>query len=90
MAVLLVTYALNNPSRDYSSLKNAIQTTANGWSHHIDNVWIVNTDLSASDFAHKLLPHILKNDRLLVVKITAEHQGWLPAEAWKWMNERQY
>jgi hypothetical protein len=26
-------------------------------------------------------------DRLLVVEIKANYQGWLPPDAWKWINE---
>lgn len=90
MPVLLVAHQLNNDAHDYAPLYEAIKTNANGWVHHITDAWIVNTALSANDFAHKLLPFILKSDRLLVVRITAEYQGWLPQEAWDWLNKAHY
>lgn len=90
MSVLLVTYSLKNQEHDYSSLFVSIKSNANGWWHYIDNVWLVNTPTSANDFADLLYPHLYKNDRLLVTRITAEHQGWLPKEAWDWINSRTY
>jgi hypothetical protein len=42
--------------------------------------------LSANDFAQQLDPHIETTDRLLVVGITGERQGWLPEKAWEWLN----
>ena len=27
------------------------------------------------------------NDRLLVIKVTGDYQGWLPEEAWKWIRK---
>ncbi len=90
MAVLLITYSLKTPNKDYSSLFEAIKATAAFWWHYIDDTWIVETNLSAEEFAHKLYPHFTRLDYLLVVKITREHQGWLPKDAWDWLNDRNY
>lgn len=90
MALLLVTYEHKSAGRDYTPFFEAIKTNANGWWHYLESVWIVNTDLSADAFAKKLFPHMTKSDRLLVVRVTREHQGWLTEDAWNWLNAASY
>ncbi len=90
MPVLLVTYTLRNEVKDYSPLFEAIKNGGTRWWHYIDTVWIVETTLTADQFAHKLYPFIEKPDYLLVVRIMNEHQGWLPKEAWDWINSLNY
>ena len=88
--MLIVNYALKNPLRDYTPLFEAIKSNSLQWWHYLDSTWIVNTNLSANDYTQRLLPHILTTDYLLVVRITGEHQGWLPKDAWDWLNDKQY
>ena len=91
MAILLITYKLNSkPSHDYAPLYDAIKKNCEKWWHYLEDVWIVSTPSTADQLAHKLYPFILKTDRLLVAKLAGQHQGWLPEDAWKWLNERQY
>jgi hypothetical protein len=90
MAVLLVAYQLKTVGKDYAPFHDTVQKTANGWCHYIDNVWIVNTHLTAHQFAEKLYPHMTKDDWLLVTRISAEYQGWLPKDAWDWLNTQIY
>jgi hypothetical protein len=90
MRVLLVTYTLRNQLKDYSSFYSAIKSNGTKWWHYIDAAWIVQTSLTADQFAHQLFPHIEKPDYLLVVRITGEHQGWLPKDAWDWINSLNY
>lgn len=90
MPVLLVNYALRNANKDYSNLFATIKNNSKKWWHYLDGTWIVDTNDSADAFAKKLYPFIEKSDGLLVVKITREHQGWLPKDAWDWLNDLIY
>lgn len=90
MSALLVTYSLNNKSKNYESLFTAIKSHSTRWFHYIDASWVVETNLSANDFAQQLYPYIETTDRLLVVGITGQHQGWLPEKAWEWLNSINY
>jgi len=90
MYALLVTYTLRNSLKDYSPLFNAIKSNSLKWWHYIDTAWIVQTNLTPDQFAHKLYPFIEKPDYLLVVRIHSEHQGWLPKDAWDWLNTLTY
>lgn len=90
MRLLLVTYVLNNPNKDYATFFDAINSNSSNWWHFLDHTWIVRTDKTADAFAKALYPTIVKNDLLLVIKISKEYQGWLPEEAWKWLNEQLF
>jgi hypothetical protein len=90
LSVLLVTYSLRNQEKDYSPLYNAIQKNTGWWWHYFDTVWIIESNTTADAFAKSLYGFIESTDHLLVVRITKEHQGWLPKEAWEWLNARTY
>ena len=90
MAMLLVTFESKTLGKDYSPLYKAITDSSLRWWHYMDNVWIVEANISADAYARKLFPYFTTNDRLLVVRITAESQGWLPKEAWDWLRSRNY
>lgn len=90
MAVLLVTYELNTPNKEYSQFFDTLKKTPRAWWHYLKDVWLVDTDISADGFAKVLYPHITQDDRLLITKLSGEHQGWLTQEAWDWINARKY
>jgi hypothetical protein len=90
VSVLIITYAHNNPQKDYAPFFDAVKGNCDYWWYYLNATWIVVTDHSANDFAKLLYPHIETTDRLLVAKLAGDHQGWLPEDAWKWLNEKQY
>ena len=83
--VYLITYDLNRPGQDYQKLYKAIEHLSNGYSHCLDSTWLINTDLDADKITRKLAPYIDKNDRMLVVKITQDYQGWLDKQHCDWI-----
>lgn len=88
MAVLLVTYDLKGSTRDYAPLHEAIKKDAIAWWHYLESVWLVNTTEGADALAKRLYPHITRDDRLLVIRVTNEYQGWLAKDAWDWLNSQ--
>ncbi len=90
MPVLLITYTLKNNEKDYSQLFEAIKNNSNGWWHYLKDAWIVNSSLDHQEYADRLYPFIEKTDYFLVVKITKNYQGWLPKDAWDWLNKLNY
>lgn len=75
----MIGYDLNREGQNYPELIEAIKALANGWWHHLDSTWIVNTNLTAAAVRDKLAAHIDANDELLVAKVSA------PA-AWRGFN----
>lgn len=90
MSILLVTYEHKTVGKDYTAFFDTLKSTPSKWWHYLESVWLVETTMTANDFARKLYPHITTTDRLLVIRVQREYQGWLTKEAWDWINKRQY
>jgi hypothetical protein len=88
--VLIINYALKNRSKDYTPLFNAIKGCGEWW-HFLDSTWIVNTAHSA-EIVGKFLNGFIDRDTdfLYVGQLKGTHQGWLPKDAWEWLNSKTY
>ena len=85
MAVYVVSYELRNTSLDYRNLFEELERSA-GWWHYLDNTWLVSTDESATQLYNRLAPYLDGGDSLLIVQAGRDVQGWLPDDAWKWIE----
>lgn len=84
--ILLITYDLKKPGKDYITLHNTIKTAPNWW-HHLESTWIIQTNESVDIWNGRLTKVIDQNDRLLIVDITRQsRQGWLTKDAWDWIR----
>ena len=85
--LVLITYDLKQPDRDYASLYESIKQCGNVWWHYLDSVWIIRTDLSPAQCFDRVHPNMDNNDYLFIVDITQRsRQGWLPTDAWEWIK----
>lgn len=88
--VLIINYALKNPAKDYGPLFAAIKNCGEWW-HFMESTWIVSTAHSAEIVGIHLNQYIdTKTDYLLVATLQQGAQGWLPPDAWNWLNKKQY
>ena len=86
--VYMITYDLNAPGKDYNGLYEAIKAASDGtWCHFWESSWLIRTGpISANGVFEKLKPHLDDNDRVLVVEVKNNKQGWLEAEHWDYIN----
>lgn len=85
--ILLISYDLKEPNRDYESLYEAIKNAGTSWWHYLESTWIINTNLPIDECSNLLHGAMDANDTLLIVDITGKaHQGWLPSKAWDWFS----
>ena len=87
--VLLISYDLNKPGQDYSSLYDELKSYGTWW-HHLDSTWLIQTNETPSQCSDRLKKHMDDNDNLLVIEVCKNYQGWLPEKAWDWLRERNY
>lgn len=87
MTVYCVSYDLNKAGQNYNALYEELKKAGTWW-HYLDSTWLIDTSLTAQSLSDRLLKHIDSNDRLLVIKVTRDYQGYLPKEAWDWINQR--
>lgn len=69
MKTYLITYDLHKPSQNYEGLYEAIKALANGWWHHVDSTWLVNSNLSAGEIRDSIMGKLDSNDELLVISV---------------------
>lgn len=86
--IYAVNYDLKNPGQDYTGLYQAIKSCG-AWWHYLGSTWLVDTNLDADGIWTRLEEHFDESDRALVIRVTANYQGWLPKNAWQWINERR-
>jgi hypothetical protein len=85
--IYAINYDLKRPGQNYDSLYAAIKGCGVWW-HYLGSTWLVDTNLSAEGIWNRLAPVVDKNDRVLVIGVTKDKQGWLSQEAWDWINAR--
>jgi len=75
MKTYLISYDLHRPGQKYDELYEAIKNLGT-WSHCLDSVWIIKTDLSATQIRDSLSPQLDGSDSLLVV-LLAGGGAWI-------------
>lgn len=85
--IYAINYDLKRPGQNYEALYEAIRSCG-AWWHHLGSTWLVDTSLNAKGIWDRLAPHVDKNDFVLVIGVTGDYQGWLPKDAWEWLNSR--
>lgn len=88
--ILLISYDLKSPDKDYASLYEAIKNSAKSWWHYLESVWIVRTDLDPNSYYERVKPYFDEDDSFFIVDITEQkRQGWLPSKAWDWLKSNR-
>lgn len=91
MAVYLIAFKLTREGADPRPVVEGLKKMGDGgWMYYIPNTIFIHSDESANKLAEKAYKLITQGDYLIVVKVANEHQGWMPQEAWKWLNESKY
>lgn len=85
----LVTYDLRKPGQDYTAVHESIKSCG-GWWHYLESTWLVDTEMNVEQMAKRVRQHIDQNDRLMIIGVTAQYDGWLPKDAWEWINSRTH
>ena len=83
--VLIVTYDLKTPGWNYTAFYDALKAQGQWW-HYLTSSWLIVTGKSPSDVYTALAPHLPKSDRILVLPVKKPAFGYLPKEAWDWIN----
>jgi hypothetical protein len=84
--VYSVTYDLRTPNRDYTGLYDELKNSQKWW-HFIGSTWLIYTDETPQEIWDRISNHIDKNDYALIIEVRNNCEGWLPKDAWEWINE---
>lgn len=83
MSILLVTYDLNKPGKDYSDVLKTIKSYS--WAKLSESSYAVSTNLSPDQLFGKLSPFIDGNDTLLIVTLKRPYCGRASPEVVDWL-----
>ena len=85
--IYLFTYELH-PSfpRNIEPLHAELENSL-AWCHYMDRTWLIATDEDVGQLNRRISRHLRQSDMWLVVQITLEYDGWLPEEAWDWIQK---
>ena len=88
MAMMLISYDLNAPGRDYDGLLDALEGFGAYW-HCLDSLWLVETRMSISQVRDSLWMHMDRSDELLVLDVTGAPASWIgfSQECGDWLKD---
>ena len=85
--ILLVSYDLKVPGRDYSKLYETLKG-APGWWHYLESTWVLSTTDDVDSWCDRIRAAIDENDHFIVVDISKkERNGWLAKKEWEWLRQ---
>jgi hypothetical protein len=83
--VLLVTYDLRTLAHNYNPFYAALQQQGNWW-HYLSSTWLIATNQTPQQLYEVVVRHITTNDSLLIAPLRKPYWGYLPKDAWDWIN----
>ena len=84
--VYVVSYDLRKPGKNYIGLTEQLQASPRWW-HYLTSTWLIATSESATQLYNRLVPHLDKGDSILIIEAGNRIQGWLPKDAWEWIQK---
>ena len=88
MAVYMVTYDLNNPGQRYDDVIQAIKEASTGvWCTYWESSYFIQSNLSVQQVFDRIAPHLDSNDKLLIIEVKENYQGWLENNQWEYIRE---
>lgn len=84
----LITYDLNRTGQDYDNVIQAIKNASDGrWCTYWKSSFLIRSNYQTADEVCYIIQKYLdKNDRLLVIEVTNNKEGWLTQDQWNYMN----
>ena len=85
MPVYTVSYDLNRPGQNYTDLIAELESSP-GWWHFLKSSWLISTNETPDQLWNRISRHVDKSDFVLIMEVTNRKSGWLPQDAWDWIN----
>lgn len=82
----IVCYDLKQPVEKYRRFFDELKRSHRWW-HYLTSTWIVMRYEALAELGPKLRPLIFQGDRLLIQPAKGPSDGWLPKEAWEWLQK---
>lgn len=89
MPAYMTTYDLNSTGQKYDEVIKAIKNSSSfdRWCTFWKSSYLIKSSLTPDQIINNIKPHLDGNDRLIVVEVKDNYQGWLADEEWKYIRE---
>lgn len=84
--ILVVAYDLKTNPWNYLPFYESLKQHGPWW-HYLTSTWLIATSKSPQDVYTSLAPHISKQDFILIAPLTQPYWGFLPKDAWDWIEQ---
>lgn len=84
----MITYDLNKEGQNYEDIIKTIKEKISGyWCTYWKSSFLITSCYSPDEMIEKLRPYLDPNDRMLIIEVTNNKNGWLSQNQWDWINE---
>jgi hypothetical protein len=87
MRMLIITYNLKGASTGYTAFYEALKNQGSWW-HYLPSTWLIVSGSTPEQVANALKTHLQEGDHLFVGTLQSGYNGWLPKDAWDWLQAR--
>jgi hypothetical protein len=87
MSVIIITYDLNDLTKDYTPFFTTIQNQGVWW-HNLRSTWLIDTPKTPAEVYEAVRHFMTANDRIFIAHLGDGYSGWLDAHAWAWIQAR--
>lgn len=86
--ILIISYDLKGSAATHAPLFEAIKSNSDAWWHYLPGTWLVKSTHTPEQYFNFLEPHMKKDtgDRIMVTVMSMPYWGWMPKEAWDWIE----
>ncbi len=84
MTVLLITYDLNKPGKDYDDLLKAIRNYS--WARLSESSYAIKTEQTPQQVFDKLRPYLDQNDNIYIINLKKPYAGFGPKDVNEWLD----
>ena len=81
-----ISYEIDTDSHPYYGLFGEL-THFDACYQCLDNTWLISTSENADEIWQRLRTYITRDDFMFIIEVTDDFNGWLPKEAWEWIDE---
>lgn len=87
--VYMITYDLNSPGQNYEDVIEAIKDCSYNKTYcsYWKSSYMIKSYLTAQQISDKITPLLDGNDRLIVIEVTKNYQGWLTKKQWDYIRQ---
>lgn len=87
MAAYMITYDLNSEGQNYEKVIQSIKDSADAWCSYWKSSYLIKSNLTVQQVSDNITQYLDGNDRLIVIEVKDNYQGWLSKKQWEFIKE---